>query len=188
MKIITKSVVLVISGLALLSLIGCGVSKEDHAKVVSELETTKAALQKAQAKIDEQQKSILAIPKIDPGLEEKLKAAQQKIGDLTATFERLTSENGDLVAKLKGITLENGDLTAKLKGLVMENGDLSTKLKGLSLENSDLNSKLMGLSGENKKLSEQKAKLETTIGDLQEKLSALQGPAKGLPVDIFKAR
>ena len=99
MKNRQKLTLLFIVVLAVWGLISCGVGKEEHAKVVSELEKTKAELQKAQEAIAEQKKSILDISKIDPKLDEKLKAAQQQIGDLTTKFKGLTLDNGDLAQR-----------------------------------------------------------------------------------------
>ena len=57
-----KSALLFIVILAIWSLVGCGVSKDEHAKVAAELEKTKAELQKAQATVAEQKKLIMDIP------------------------------------------------------------------------------------------------------------------------------
>jgi len=44
--------------LAVIALVGCGVSKEDHEKTVSELSKTKADLAQAKTKIGELEKSL----------------------------------------------------------------------------------------------------------------------------------
>ena len=89
--------------LALFVITACGVSKDEHEKVVIELEQTKAELEQAKSKIAEIEKSI-EIPQIDTEIMEKLRSAQQKAGDLSVRVKSLTAENEQLkedLAKIK---------------------------------------------------------------------------------------
>ena len=129
---------LLIIVLSVWSLIGCGVSKEEHAKLVSELEKTKAELQKVQATAAEQKKSLLDISKIDPKLDEKLKAAQQKINDLTSKFKSITLQNSDLSSKIKDLSLQNGKLSEQKSKLEAMIAELQNKLKTFEGQTKDL--------------------------------------------------
>lgn len=134
----TSTLVFFIIAFSVWSLISCGVSKEEHANVVSELEKTKAELQKAQATIAEQKKSLLDFSKIDPKLDEKLKAAQQKINDLTSRFKGLTLQNSDLSSKIKDLTLQNGKLSEQKSKLEAMVNELQNKLKAVQDQTKDL--------------------------------------------------
>ena len=113
--------------LFVLSVSACGVSKDDYEKVVTELEKTKSELSQARAKISEMEKG-LDIPKIDTEMMEKLKAAQDKAGELTEKVKSLTTDNkllSENVAKLKSML---GDLQEKLKSIQGNTGGLPLDL------------------------------------------------------------
>lgn len=105
--------VFIVSALVL-TFLGCGVSTEEHEKTVAELNTARAELNKANAKIDEMGKTLLKIPKIDPELKNKLDAAQQQARSLGAKVKSLTTENSSLNAKLSELEAMAGDLQKQL--------------------------------------------------------------------------
>jgi septal ring factor EnvC (AmiA/AmiB activator) len=76
MKALTRMVPFSFVALAVIAMVGCGVSKEDHDKTVSELSKTKAALAQAQTKIAELEKSLSEAQAQQKALSEAL--AQQK--------------------------------------------------------------------------------------------------------------
>ena len=80
---------------ALIALVGCGVSKEDHEKVVSDLNKTKANLEKSTAELTKAKADLAQANSKTAALEkslndakgqseEKVAAAQQQAGDLQA--------------------------------------------------------------------------------------------------------
>ena len=103
-----------IAAVLMLTFLGCGVSKEEHEKTVAELNSAKAELKNANAKIDEMGKTLLNIPKIDPELKSRLDAAQQQARSLGAKVKSLTTENGRLNAKLSELEAKVNDLLKQL--------------------------------------------------------------------------
>lgn len=96
-----------------LSLFGCGggVSEEEHGKVVQELNQVKAELKEAKAKIEE----LSGGGKASALIEDKLREAQQKAGDLAAKLKNMTTENSELKEKTAQLNAMLEDLKAKLK-------------------------------------------------------------------------
>lgn len=90
-----KIFVLTVAVLTLLVISGCGVSKDEHGKTVTELQQTKVELEQAKAKLAEIDKA-LEDSKIDTKILEKLRSAQQKAGDLSTRVKELTTENEKL--------------------------------------------------------------------------------------------
>jgi peptidoglycan hydrolase CwlO-like protein len=90
-----KTFVLTVAVLTLLVISGCGVSKDEHGKTVTELQQTKVELEQAKAKLAEIDKA-LEDSKIDTKILEKLRSAQQKAGDLSTRVKELTTENEKL--------------------------------------------------------------------------------------------
>lgn len=107
------------------TLIGCGVSKDEHEKTVAELAKTKAELEKANLKIAEMEKSVLNIPKINTAdIQGQLQAAEKKARELSATVKSLTLENNaltDQMSKLKGTI---SDLEKKIQAFQQPSKDL----------------------------------------------------------------
>lgn len=100
-----KIFVLTVAVLTLLVISGCGVSKDEHGKTVTELQQTKVELEQAKAKLAEIDKA-LEDSKIDTKILEKLRSAQQKAGDLSTRVKELTTENEQLkdqLAKVKTV-------------------------------------------------------------------------------------
>ena len=97
----------------LIALVGCGVNKDEHQQVVTELTETKALLDKANDRIAQLEKSLMAAQaqaktsakesvkvetptNTDPEMQAKLAAAQQDATNLRAKVESLTNENSNL--------------------------------------------------------------------------------------------
>jgi len=99
------------------ALSGCGVSKDEHEKTVTELQKTKAELEKANAKIAKLEKTLAGTPKIDTGITDKLRSAQQKAIDLGAKVKSLTAENSVLNRNLEKLKAMFADLQKKLPSL-----------------------------------------------------------------------
>ncbi|MBN1102753.1 MAG: hypothetical protein JXL84_04975 [Deltaproteobacteria bacterium] len=129
----------VLVSLGIITLAGCGVSKEDHEKAVSELGKVKAELGQANTKVAELEKALkdaqvrmkaqadkpasvpapAAVKKPDAaesGMQDKLAAAQKEAADLRTKVESLMGENAglkDMLAKLKA---EYAEIQKKLGG------------------------------------------------------------------------
>jgi hypothetical protein len=116
MKALKHFSMLVAAMVAVVALVGCGVSKEEHEKAVSELSKTKAELAQAKTKMADMQKSVgeaqaqlksqakapspaeqPAVAEkpgmVDTGMQDKIAAAQKETSDLRAKVESLTGEN-----------------------------------------------------------------------------------------------
>jgi predicted nuclease with TOPRIM domain len=125
--------------LAVIALVGCGVSKEEHEKTVSELNKTKADLAQARTKMADVEKSLSeaqaqlksqaktpspaespAVAEkpgtVDTGMQDKLAAAQKETSDLRAKVESLTGENANLKGMLDKLKAEYVDIQKKLGG------------------------------------------------------------------------
>jgi predicted nucleic acid-binding Zn-ribbon protein len=124
---------------AIIALAGCGVSKEEHEKAVSELNKTKAELAQAETKMADMAKSLnearaqlkrqakesspaekpAAAEKpgtVDTGMQDKLAAAQKEATDLRAKVESLTGENANLKGMLDKLKAEYAEIQKKLGG------------------------------------------------------------------------
>lgn len=124
MRKLKRFLIYAVIGMTVFSLIGCGISKEEHEKTVSELNETKALLEKANARIAEMEKSILNIPKIDPDLKAKLQAAEQRVGDLGNQVKKFTLENENLKDQISKYTATISDLENKLKAFQEQSKNL----------------------------------------------------------------
>jgi chaperonin cofactor prefoldin len=112
---------------ALIALVGCGVSKEDHEKVVSELNKTKADLDKSTAELNKAKADLTQANSKAAALEkslneakgqseEKVAAAQKQAGDLQAKVDSLTKENADLESTLDKLKAQLAELQKKVGG------------------------------------------------------------------------
>jgi peptidoglycan hydrolase CwlO-like protein len=131
--------------LAVIAFAGCGVSKEDHEKAVSELSKTKADLAQAKTKMADLEKSLTEAQaklksqamqpppppppppaekptevekpaSVDTGMQDKLAAAQKEATDLRAKVEGLTGENASLKGMLDKLKAEYAEIQKKLGG------------------------------------------------------------------------
>jgi len=139
MKTLKRVFTFFFAALAITALAGCGVSKEDHEKTVSELSKTKEELAQTKAKMAEMEKSLNAAqaqlksqakkpspaeaPTVekkpetaDKGMQEKLAATQKETDDLRAKVASLTGENNSLKSMLDKIKGEYAELQKKLGG------------------------------------------------------------------------
>jgi uncharacterized protein (DUF3084 family) len=125
--------------LAIMTLVGCGVSKEEHEKAVSELSKTKADLAQTKTKMADMEKSLseaqaqlksqamqpapaekAAVAEkpaaVDTGMQDKLAAAQKEATDLRAKVDSLTGENANLKGMLDKLKAEYAEIQKKLGG------------------------------------------------------------------------
>jgi len=139
MNALTRALTLLFVALVVTALVGCGVSKDDYDKAVSELSKTKADLAQAKTKMAEMEKSLseaqaqlksqpkepspaekpAAVEKPaagDTGMQEKLAAAQKEATDLRAKVESLTGENANLQSMLEKLKAEYAEIQKKLGG------------------------------------------------------------------------
>ena len=139
MKALRQMLTCFFVALAVMALVGCGVSKEDYEKTVSELSKTKADLAQANTKIAEMEKSLseaqaqlksqpkepspaeksAAVEKpaaVDTGMQDKLAAAQKEATDLRAKVDSLTGENANLKGMLEKLKAEYAEIRKKLGG------------------------------------------------------------------------
>jgi prefoldin subunit 5 len=117
----------------IIALVGCGVSKEEHEKAVSELNKTKAELAQAKTKMADMEKSLSeaqaqlksqaekpAVAEkpgtVDTGVQDKLAAAQKEAADLRAKVKSLTGENANLKGMLDKLKAEYAEIQKKLGG------------------------------------------------------------------------
>jgi predicted RNase H-like nuclease (RuvC/YqgF family) len=106
-------------------LVGCGVSKEDYEKAVSELNKTKAEL--AQLKSQAGKPSPAEKPAVaekpgtvDTGTQDKLAASQKETTECRAKVDSLTKENSSLKAMLDKLKAEYAELQKKLGGATQQ--------------------------------------------------------------------
>jgi len=133
MKALTRLLTFLFVALAALALAGCGVSKDDYEKAVSELSKAKADLAQAKTKMAEIEKSLSEAQAklkdqavqpppaekpaaVDTGMQDKLAAAQKEASDLRAKVESLTSENAGLQSMLEKLKAEYAEIQKKLGG------------------------------------------------------------------------
>jgi len=139
MKALTQVLTCFFLALAVMALVGCGVSKEDYEKAVSELSKTKTDLAQANAKMADVEKSLseaqaqlksqamqpapaekpAAVEKpsaVDTGTQDKLAAAQKEAADLRAKVDSLTGENANLKGMLDKLKAEYAEIQKKLGG------------------------------------------------------------------------
>ena len=114
---------------ALIGLVGCGVSKDDHEKVVSDLNKTKADLEKSKADLNKAKADLAQANSKVAALEksvndakgqsdEEVAAAQKQAGDLQAKVESLTKENADLQGMLEKLNAQIAEVQKKVGGAV----------------------------------------------------------------------
>jgi prefoldin subunit 5 len=128
-----KALMSILVTLGIIALVGCGVSKEEHEKAVSELNKTKAELAQAKTKMADMEKSLseaqaqlksqaekAAVAEkpaaVDTGTQDKLAAAQKEATDLRAKVESLTGENANLKGMLDKLKAEYAQIQKKLGG------------------------------------------------------------------------
>jgi septal ring factor EnvC (AmiA/AmiB activator) len=141
MKAVRRVLTFFFVALAVIALVGCGVSKEEHEKAVSELSKTKAELAQASTKMADMEKSLsdaqaklksqamqpspppvekpAAAEKpaaVDTGMQDKLAAAQKEASDLRAKVDSLTGENASLKGMLDKLKTEYAEIQKKLGG------------------------------------------------------------------------
>jgi chromosome segregation ATPase len=112
---------------ALVALVGCGVSKEDHEKVVSDLNKVKADLERSAAELKKANADLAqantkaaalekTLNKVNRESEEKVAAAQKQCGDVQAKVDSVTKENAELKGMLDKLKAQLADLQKKAGG------------------------------------------------------------------------
>jgi septal ring factor EnvC (AmiA/AmiB activator) len=98
MKAFKQTVTLLTVNIALIGLLGCGISKEDHERVLSQLEMANAQLAKTRAELEQANKKIAKIEASQPdeqgklGIElKKQKRARQLLRASLADSQRETT-------------------------------------------------------------------------------------------------
>jgi chromosome segregation ATPase len=149
MRTIKQVLTLAGVSIALFSLVGCGISKEEHEKAIAELDRTKAELEQANAKIADLEQSLseglakikgeVQKPEViekEPGKAEagseemlkKLASAEQEASELRAKVESLTGENSRLQDLLEKLKVQFAELQKKFEGLKSPSQDLPADL------------------------------------------------------------
>ena len=152
MKAFRQALTSIFVVLAIIAFVGCGVSKEEHEKAISQINKAKAELEKtvaelskskadlaqAMSKVADMEKSLSdaqAQPKIaanepaaDTGTQEKLAAAQKEANELRAKVESLTGENANLQSMLEKVKAQSAEIQKKLEGAQMPTKQLPAGL------------------------------------------------------------
>ena len=129
-----KVLMLILVTFGIIALVGCGGSKQDYEKAVSELNKTKADLAQANAKMADMEKSLNEAqaklksqaekpsPAEKPAVEGKpgTVASQKETADCQAKVDSLTKENYSLKAMLDKLKAEYAALQKKLGGATQQ--------------------------------------------------------------------
>ena len=141
MRTCENMMMLVLGMLVVFGLSGCGVSKDDHEKVVSELAQTKSELAQAKAKIAEMEKSVSkavdqfkGVSNAPEMLQKKLAASEKEAADLRAKVEGLTGENSRLKELMEKMKAQFEDLQKKFGAIQSP----STGVPGKELPTKDM--------------------------------------------------
>lgn len=137
MKAVKQVLIFSLVALAVIALVGCGVSKEEHEKTVSELNKAKADLAQANAKVAEMEKSLteaqakLKSQAMQPQPPAEKPAAVEKPATADTGMQgKLEKEAADLRAKVESLTGENATLKSMLEKLKAEYAEIQKKLGG----------------------------------------------------------
>jgi len=134
MKASKKVLMLILITLGVIALVGCGVSKGDYEKAVSELNKVKADLAQANAKMADMEKALneaqaqLKSQAAKPSPAEKpavagkpgTAASEKEATDCRAKVESLTKENASLKALIDKLKAEYAELQKKLGGATQQ--------------------------------------------------------------------
>ena len=119
-----RVLMLIFVTLGIIALVGCGGSKQDYEKAVSELNKTKAELAQANTKIADLEKSLNEAQaqlkgqagKAAPATGTQVAASQKETEECRAKVDSLTKENSNLKALLDKLKAEVAELKNKLGG------------------------------------------------------------------------
>ena len=106
------------------ALSGCGVSKDEHAKIVEELKKVKAELAEAEKKVVE----ISGAGELNTRLADKLRVAEEQAKELGDKLEIIAGEKSELLEKLGNMQAMLDELQAKLKSFQGKSGGLPMDL------------------------------------------------------------
>jgi DNA repair exonuclease SbcCD ATPase subunit len=95
-------------------LTGCGVKKEDHQQVLSELEETKQALEQSQSEVSTLKDRLTSAEKELARSKSELSAASSRASELTTEVERLKKQDTYAFTEA-GRLLDSGDLQGALR-------------------------------------------------------------------------
>ena len=130
MNVSKKVLMLIFVTLGIIALVGCGGSKQDYEKAVSELNKTKADLSQANAKMADMEKSLNeAQAKLKSQAEKPSPAEKPAVAGKPGTVAS-QKETADCQAKVDSLTKENSSLKAMLDKLKAEYAALQKKLGG----------------------------------------------------------
>ena len=125
-----KVLMLILVTFGIIALVGCGGSKQDYEKAVSELNKTKADLAQANAKMADMEKSLNeAQAKLKSQAEKPSPAEKPAVAGKPGTVAS-QKETADCQAKVDSLTKENSSLKAMLDKLKAEYAALQKKLGG----------------------------------------------------------
>lgn len=130
MKTYNKVLMLILLTFGIIALVGCGGSKQDYEKAVSELNKTKADLAQANAKMADMEKSLNeAQAKLKSQAEKPSPAEKPAVAEKPGTVAS-QKETADCEAKVESLKKENSSLKAMLDKLKAEFAELQKKLGG----------------------------------------------------------
>jgi chromosome segregation ATPase len=78
MKAFKQTVTLLIMNITLIGLVGCGISKDEHEKVVSQLEKVNEELAKTRSDLEQTNKKMIKLDALQPDEPNKLRIALRK--------------------------------------------------------------------------------------------------------------
>ena len=147
MTLFRRVLTYLIVSLWLVAFLGCGVSKEEHEKTVSELKNTKMALEKAMADLDRNKTDLTQAKTKMASLEKSLAESQAQIkiaSEKTALENKNRESNKAMLDKLAASQKEAQELRVMVKNLTGENTDLKSMIDKLKTEYAEIQKKLGG--------------------------------------------
>jgi len=127
---------------SVLVLAGCGISKEEHEKAVSELGKVKTELEKSVAELKKVKADLAQAVSKNEGLEKALSDAQTQIKSASkGSVDVMSTAAQD---KLAAAHKQVNDLQEQVRSLSRENGNLKVMLDKIQTEYAEIQKKLGG--------------------------------------------
>lgn len=131
MKALHQVCLSLLVAMSVLALIGCGVSKEEHERAVTELSRVKAELDKTVIELNNTKKDLAQAMSRNAGLEQAFSEVQAKLKSASAgAAATMSTAAQDLQAKVKNLTSENAALKQMIDKLKQDYGEIQKKLGG----------------------------------------------------------